>query len=99
MAFVGDMIMEGLAKGIDENADAAIDSAKDMTKDLNSVFDGLGGEIFKTPIDFNVDAVANGAIPSQAQGESLRLELHIDTFINNTSEDKSTNLIIIPAIN
>ena len=58
-----------------------------MTKDLNSVFDGLGGEISKTPIDFNVDAVTNGAIPTQAQGGGFKLELHIDTFINNTSED------------
>lgn len=37
MAWIGDMLMEGLAGGIDESAGEVIDSANAMTRDLNRI--------------------------------------------------------------
>lgn len=85
MAFIGDMIMEGLALGIDETAGEVIDSAEDMTKDLNNVFDDLGADMNKVPTDFNVSSSISQSPQKIAGG--FKLELHIDNFNNYTNDD------------
>ena len=88
MAFIGDMMMEGLAKGIDETAGEVIGSAEDMTKDLNSVFDGLGSDMSKVPTDFNVSSSVDSIrdTPNAIRG-GLSLQLQIANFNNYSAED------------
>jgi len=88
MAFIGDMMMEGLAKGIDETAGEVIGSAEDMTKDLNSVFDGLGSDMSKVPTDFNVTSSVDSLRDTQnAVRGGLSLQLQIANFNNYSAED------------
>jgi phage-related protein len=83
MAFIGDMMMEGLAKGIDETAGEVIGSAEAMTKDLNSVFDGLGSDMSKVPTDFNVTSSVHSLRDTQnAVRGGLSLQLQITNFNN-----------------
>ena len=92
MAFIGDMMMEGLAKGIDETSGEVMDSAEAMTKDLNSVFDDLGADMNKVPTDFNVSSSLSGITDTKDKLTSgLKIELHIDNF-NNYSSDDITSL-------
>ena len=88
MAFIGDMMMEGLAKGIDETAGEVIGSAEAMTKDLNSVFDGLGSDMSKVPTDFNVTSSVDSLRDTQnAVRGGLSLQLQIANFNNYSAED------------
>lgn len=88
MAFIGDMMMEGLAKGIDETAGEVIGSAETMTKDLNSVFDGLGQDMSKVPTDFNVTSSVDSLRDTQnAVRGGLSLQLQIANFNNYSAED------------
>lgn len=88
MAFIGDMMMEGLAKGIDETAGEVIGSAEAMTKDLNSVFDGLGSDMSKVPTDFNVTSSVDSLRDTQnAVRGGLSLQLQITNFNNYSAED------------
>ena len=88
MAFIGDMMMEGLAKGIDETAGEVIGSAESMTKDLNSVFDGLGSDMSKVPTDFNVTSSVDSLRDTQnAVRGGLSLQLQIANFNNYSAED------------
>lgn len=91
MAFIGDMMMEGLAKGIDDTAGEVISSAEDMTKDLNSVFDDLGADMNKVPTDFSVSSSVSGVKDSAHNFSGLKLELNISNF-NNYSKDDITSL-------
>jgi hypothetical protein len=86
MAFIGDMMMEGLAKGIDETAGEVIDSAETMTNDLNNVFDDLGADMNKVPTDFNVSSSVDTLGKSNI-ASGLKIELHIDNFNNYSRED------------
>ncbi len=88
MAFIGDMMMEGLAKGIDETAGEVIGSAEEMTKDLNSIFDGLGSDMSKVPTDFNVSSSVDSIrdTPNAIRG-GLSLQLQIANFNNYSAED------------
>ena len=88
MAFIGDMMMEGLAKGIDETAGEVIGSAETMTKDLNSVFAGLGSDMSKVPTDFNVTSSVDSLRDTQnAVRGGLSLQLQIANFNNYSAED------------
>ena len=89
MSFIGDMMMEGLAKGIDENANLAIGSAKKMTKDLNSVFDDLGSDLTGMTTDFNVSSTLNGIKDMGKQGTvgGFNIQLSIQNFNNYSRED------------
>lgn len=88
MAFIGDMMMEGLAKGIDETAGDVIGSAEAMTKDLNSVFDGLGSDMSKVPTDFNVSSSVDSLRDTQNTVRGgLSLQLQITNFNNYSAED------------
>ena len=87
MAWVGDMMMEGLAGGIDESAGEVIDSANAMKKDLNSVFNDLTADVEAIPTDFNINKTIDGAITPTQNSGGVVIQLNIDTFNNYTADD------------
>jgi phage-related protein len=100
MAWIGDMMMEGLAGGIDETAGEAIDSATSMANDLNGVFNDLSADL-STTLPKNIDVNAHSTVAGGAMGgaNGFILQLNIQTFNNYTSEDISelTNEIMATA--
>ena len=81
MAWIGDMMMEGLANGIDETASEVLSSANRMVNNLNNVFDGLSADMSEMPTDFNVSSAAdsiNGGTKANQGG--LVLQLSIGNF-------------------
>lgn len=90
MAWVGDMLMEGLAGGIDESAGMAIKSATDMTDELNGVFDGLSADLSTAlPGNIDVNAVKSTAMDGVGTmgGGGFVLQFSVGTFNNYTNED------------
>ena len=99
MAWVGDMLMMGLAGGIDETAGEAIDSATHMADDLNSVFNDLSADL-STALPSDISVNTTGAIASGKQSQSgFILQLSIQNFNNYSSEDitELTNEIMATA--
>lgn len=90
MAFVGDMLMRGLAKGIDENANDVIHSAKVMTRDLNDAFRDVSADFSSVPATVNVtktvDEARTNIIPQSGNG-GFFLQLAIENFNNYTNQD------------
>lgn len=86
MAWVGDMMMTGLANGIDDTAGEAISAAEDMTANLNDIFNGLSADLASTmPEDIRVQGGAVGG--SNANTGGFVLHLNIDNFNNYSGED------------
>ncbi|MCM1333774.1 MAG: phage tail protein [Bacteroides sp.] len=57
MAWVGEMLVEGLAGSIDDNGDDAVKAAEGMAEGISDVFDGLAADMTSAvPTDFNFDA-------------------------------------------
>lgn len=57
MAWVGKMLVQGLAGSIEKNGGEAVDAAVDMASDITSVMNDLSGELQNTlPTDFTVHA-------------------------------------------
>ena len=87
MAWVGDMMMEGLASGIDESAGEAIRSASDMTDDLNAVFDDLSADLTSSvPQSIDVSGIRQAGEWTLGAGGFV-LQLNISNFNNYSSED------------
>lgn len=87
MAWVGDMMMEGLASGIDESAGEAIKSASDMTDDLNAVFDDLSADLTSSvPQSIDVSGIRQAGEGTLGAGGFV-LQLNISNFNNYLSED------------
>ena len=87
MAWIGDMLMEGLAGGIDDAASDVIGSAVAMTNDLNSVFDDLNADMGGVPTDFNVSSVGDVRDVGKQNVGGLKIELNISNFNNYSTED------------
>ena len=67
MAWVGEMLTEGLAGGIGDTAKTAITAAEDMNKGIMGVMNGLAGDMKSAvPSDFNLDA--NATVSSAMNG-------------------------------
>ena len=63
MAWVGKMLADGLAGGIEKNSKEAVNAAKDMSKNINSVMTNLADDMQTTiPTDFTVNAKATGTV-------------------------------------
>lgn len=87
MAWVGDMMMEGLASGIDESAGEAIRSASDMTDDLNAVFDDLSADLTSSVPQFiDMSGIRQAGEGTLGAGGFV-LQLNISNFNNYSSED------------
>ena len=67
MAWVGDMLTQGLAGGIDDSAKVAIDAAEDMNRGIMDVMGGLADDMQNAvPTDFDINA--NAAVNSAMSG-------------------------------
>lgn len=103
MAWVGEMLVKGLAGSIDDNGDEAVKAAEGMADDINGVMGNLAHDMQTAlPTDFNVDGIISGAMSSAAGGKAqsgLQLVLNITNFNNYSSEDiqQLTNEIMVTA--
>ena len=90
MAWVGEMLVKGLAGSIDDNGDEAVKAAEGMAEDINGVMGDLAHDMQTAlPTDFDV----NGSIRSAVDGvvgkaaSAFTIALNIATFNNYSSED------------
>ena len=96
MAWVGEMLVKGLAGSIDKNGDMAVRAAEGMSSDVSSVMNSLSDDM-KTalPTDFSIDGNVKGLVDnsnSAVFGKSgLSLVLNIANF-NNYSNDNISQL-------
>ena len=103
MAWIGEMLVEGLAGSIKDNGKDAVKAAEGMSSDINDVMHGLAKDMETAlPTDFHVDGDIGGAITSAASGavtSGLQLVLNITNFNNYSSEDiqQLTNEVMVTA--
>ena len=90
MAWVGEMLVKGLAGSIDDNGDEAVKAAEGMAEDINGVMGDLAHDMQTAlPTDFDV----NGSIHSAVDGvvgkaaSAFTIALNITNFNNYSSED------------
>ena len=94
MAWVGEILVKGLAGSIDKNGDMAVRAAEGMSSDVSSVMNSLADDM-KTalPTDFSIDGNVKGLVDnsnSAAFGKSgLSLVLNIANFNNYSNDDIS----------
>ena len=90
MAWVGEMLVKGLAGSIDDNGDEAVKAAEGMAEDINGVMGNLAHDMQTAlPTDFDV----NGSIRTAVDGvvgkaaSAFTIALNITNFNNYSSED------------
>ena len=104
MAWVGEMLVEGLAGSIEDNGGQAVKAAEGMSKNINGVMQDLAKDMTTAlPTDFSVKGSMENAMASAVSGGSGKsgfvLQLNIGTFNNYTNEDirQLTNEIMVTA--
>ena len=104
MAWVGEMLVEGLAGSIEDNGGQAVKAAEGMSKDINGVMQDLAKDMTTAlPTDFSVKGSVESAVSSAASAGAGKsgfvLQLNIGTFNNYTNEDirQLTNEIMVTA--
>ena len=104
MAWVGEMLVEGLAGSIEDNGGQAVKAAEGMSKNINGVMQDLAKDMTTAlPTDFSVKGSVENAMTSAVSGGSGKsgfvLQLNIGTFNNYTNEDirQLTNEIMVTA--
>lgn len=104
MAWVGEMLVEGLAGSIEDNGGQAVKAAEGMSKDINGVMQDLAKDMTTAlPTDFSVKGSVESAMFSTASAGAGKsgfvLQLNIGTFNNYTNEDirQLTNEIMVTA--
>ena len=104
MAWVGEMLVEGLASSIEDNGGQAVKAAEGMGKDINGVMQDLAKDMTTAlPTDFSVKGSVESAMSSAASASAGKsgfvLQLNIGTFNNYTNEDirQLTNEIMVTA--
>lgn len=68
-AYIGDMLTQGLAGGIDDSAKVAINAAKDLNQGIMDVMDGLADDM-QSAVPSNFDLDADATVRSVAGGVS-----------------------------
>lgn len=104
MAWVGEMLVEGLAGSIEDNGGQAVKAAEGMSKNINGVMQDLAKDMTTALLtDFSVKGSVENAMTSAVSGGSGKsgfvLQLNIGTFNNYTNEDirQLTNEIMVTA--
>ena len=104
MAWVGEMLVEGLAGSIEDNGGQAVKAAEGMSKNINGVMQDLAKDMTTAlPTDFSVKGSVESAMSSAASSGAGKsgfvLQLNIGTFNNYTNEDirQLTNEIMVTA--
>ena len=92
MAWIGDMLTQGLANGIDESAKVAVSAAQSLNEGIMGVMDSLADDMqTAVPNSFNLDADAtvrsagSGVLGKAAS--AFTIALNITNFNNYSSED------------
>lgn len=103
MAWVGEMLVEGLAGSIMDNGGDAVKAAEGMAKDIDGVMTDLAKDMSTAlPSNFSVDGSIGNAVAGTATGAlagSLQLVLNISNFNNYSNEDirQLTNEVLVTA--
>ena len=90
MAWVGEMLVKGLAGSIDDNGDEAVKAAEGMADDINGVMDGLAHDMQTAlPTDFDISGSFRSAVDGVTgkAASAFTIALNIATFNNYSSED------------
>ena len=90
MAWVGEMLVKGLAGSIDDNGDEAIKAAEGMAQDINGVMGDLAHDMQTAlPTDFDVSGSFRSAVDGVTgkAASAFTIALNIATFNNYSSED------------
>ena len=78
MAWVGEMLVKGLAGSISDNGDEAVKAAEAMSGDITDVMNGLANEMQTAlPTDFSVNGTVNGVSGSVANNSSGQTVINI----------------------
>lgn len=93
MAWVGEMLVKGLAGSIDKNGDMAVRAAEGMSSDVSCVMNSLADDM-KTalPTDFSIDGNVKNSVNTQGLNSGvggLSLVLNIANFNNYSNDDIS----------
>lgn len=88
MAWVGEMLVKGLAGSIDDNGDEAVKAAEGMAEDINGVMGDLTHDMQTAlPTDFDVTGNVRSAVDGASGFSGFTIALNIATFNNYSSED------------
>ena len=90
MAWVGEMLVKGLAGSIDDNGDEAVKAAEGMAEDINGVMGDLAHDMQTAlPTDFDVSGSFRSAVDGVTgkAASAFTIALNIATFNNYSSED------------
>ena len=90
MAWVGEMLVKGLAGSIDDNGDEAVKAAEGMAEDINGVMGDLAHDMQAAlPTDFDVSGSFRSAVDGVTgkAASAFTIALNIATFNNYSSED------------
>ena len=90
MAWVGEMLVKGLAGSIDDNGDEAVKAAEGMAEDINGVMGDLAHDMQTAlPTDFDVTGSIRSAVDGVVgkAGCAFSIALNITNFNNYSSED------------
>lgn len=88
MAWVGEMLVKGLAGSIDDNGDEAVKAAENMADDINGVMGDLAHDMQTAlPTDFDVTGNVRSAVDGSSGFGGFTIALNIATFNNYSSED------------
>lgn len=88
MAWVGEMLVKGLAGSIDSNGDEAVKAAEGMASDINGVMGDLAHDMQTAmPTDFDVTGNVRSSLDGSSSFGGFSIALNIATFNNYSSED------------
>lgn len=88
MAWVGEMLVKGLAGSIDDNGDEAVKAAEGMAADIDGVMNDLAHDMQTAlPTDFDVTGNVRSAMDGSSGFSGFTIALNIATFNNYSSED------------
>ena len=88
MAWVGEMLVKGLAGSIDSNGDEAVKAAEGMASDINGVMGDLAHDMQTAmPTDFDVTGNVRSSLDGSSGFGGFSIALNIATFNNYSSED------------
>ena len=90
MAWVGEMLVKGLAGSIDDNGDEAVKAAEGMAEDINGVMGDLAHDMQPAlPTDIDVNGSNRSAVDGVVgkAASAFTIALNITNFNNYSSED------------
>lgn len=88
MAWVGEMLVKGLAGSIDDNGDEAVKAAEGMAADIDGVMNDLAHDMQTAlPTDFDVTGNVRSAMDGSSGFSGFTIALNIANFNNYSSED------------